>query len=505
MTSIRLNLVSNIVAAAYLALISLIFLPKFLEQLGSLQFGLIAFHTVIYGTSHLLDMGMSPLMGREAASLRHSEHGPQMFARVLRTLEFAALLIVALVTGVFWAGSDFFLLDWLNLSTEESGGLNGSVIAIGLVAGLRPWCSLYKSALKGLERQLTLNLILILVGTIRFPITLLFIVTTTGSIGTYFEMQVFASLLELVVLGLLVYTSVPACRRVGVRPYPAQLRPKLRFSLGVAYASFVWVLLTQMDKLMLSNALEVDMFGYFVLASTLCGGILLLATPVTDAVLPRLVSHHTVGNSKAERSLYLRATTYLACLAFSAAAVLSVYARDVVWLWTANSSASDATSNLIPLLAYGTAFAAVSGMLFQLQVAHGNLRMHTIYNSILILIQLPALYFGILYYGAYGAAVAWLGIRAISLAVWTPYVHATLLPGAHVDWILRAVLLPLTVSALTALGYVALTRAIFDGTTSNQLLPIVLGSAVTLLTTGSVARWAEPRYGFARNATGRQS
>jgi hypothetical protein len=49
---------------------------------------------------------------------------------------------------------------------------------------------------------------------------------------------------------------------------------------------------------------------------------------------------------------------------------------------------------------------------------------------------LPTLLFSIGYYGAIGAAWAWVLANFISLFAWVPFAHRQLLPGFHVKWIL---------------------------------------------------------------------
>lgn len=60
----------------------------------------------------------------------------------------------------------------------------------------------------------------------------------------------------------------------------------LKFASGVAFTSVVWVLVTQVDKFLLSSLLPLSAFGEFSLAVLLSGGVNLLAAPIGAALLP---------------------------------------------------------------------------------------------------------------------------------------------------------------------------------------------------------------------------
>lgn len=62
----------------------------------------------------------------------------------------------------------------------------------------------------------------------------------------------------------------------------------LGFAAGAGGITLFGVILTQMDKVVLSKVLPLDAFGYYVLAATVAGGLQLFIRPVYTAVFPRL-------------------------------------------------------------------------------------------------------------------------------------------------------------------------------------------------------------------------
>lgn len=483
MPSIKLNAAANFCGAGYVALASLLVLPLLLNLLGSVEFGLIAFAMVVHAFSQLLDLGMSPLIAREAARSRSGIVETQLFVKLLRSLEVFTWILAASIACAIHLCSDFLVDSWLELKGDGSPVYVLCMSLMGVAAGLRLPSSLYKSTLKGLEKQSILNVVVVLVGTIRFPGALLAVYVFESGVAPYFAVQVLASLIELLALIACVYRSVPQCRLTALGVYWAEIKPMATFSLGVAYAVFVWVLLTQVDKLMLSKLLPVDDFGFFVIASALSGGVFLLAAPITDATLPRLTLLFADDRIDEMQRMYLRTTAYVACLAFSFASVLAVFAHQIAVLWVKNGDAEMLISQVLPFLSYGSSVAVVAGMIYQLQVAHGSLRLHSIYNTVLVLLQVPLLYVATMRYGALGAAGVWCAVRIATMAFWTPVVHRIHANGIHPRWFLCCVLTPLLVSAVLTRILSTVSVRFYGGSTIGDLSLIAVSAAVTLIFT----------------------
>jgi len=140
-------------------------------------------------------------------------------------------------------------------------------------------------------------------------------------------------------------------------------------------------------------------------------------------------------------------------------------------------------TEVIPLLSYGSSLAVVAVMTYQIQVANGRLRLHSIYNSILVLLQVPLLYVATLHFGALGAAGVWCAVRVLTMVFWTPIVHRIHCPGLHLRWLLVCVLTPLFVSAALAGLLSSITAPVYGGSVSGDFGIIVISAGVTLVVT----------------------
>ena len=72
---IRHNTIANAVGQCYNIAISFIVTPFYLYYLGAEAFGLIGFYTLLQSWMHLLDVGLSPTLGRRIAIEKYCTGG----------------------------------------------------------------------------------------------------------------------------------------------------------------------------------------------------------------------------------------------------------------------------------------------------------------------------------------------------------------------------------------------------------------------------------------------
>ena len=72
----------------------------------------------------------------------------------------------------------------------------------------------------------------------------------------------------------------------------------------------------------------------------------------------------------------------------------------------------------------GNGLLAIGAFLYYLQFAHGKLRLHVIFSTLSGYIQIPAIIYAALEYGALGVALVWFGLRLAAFIIWTPIVHS---------------------------------------------------------------------------------
>ena len=440
--SLRKNILANYASQIYVAAIGILILPLYIKYMGAEAYGLVGVFTMLQAWFGLLDMGLTPTIARETARYRGGSMSALAYRQLFRALSVIFVFIAVLGGGIICFMSDFIANKWLNI---EELGTREVVIAVQIMAislALRWLGGLYRGVITGSERLVWLSGFNIVIASLRFIAVFASMWLYGFTPLVFFLHQLAVAVFE--VFGLFFMTSLlkPSLNKL-VEPIGwsfKPVRPVLKFALTIAFTSSVWILVTQTDKLILSGILPLAEYGYFTLAVLVAGGIMILSTPISIVIMPRMARLHAENKHEEMIEVYRNSTQLVSVLAGSAAIVVAVYAEALVYAWTGDHSISSNAAPILRLYVLGNGVLAVAAFPYYLQYALGNLRYHLIGNAIIVLILIPAVIIAATYYGGVGAGYAWLSINTLYLITWVGYVHYKLVPGLHLSWIVKDVL-----------------------------------------------------------------
>ncbi|CAK8715232.1 Polysaccharide biosynthesis protein [Candidatus Electrothrix laxa] len=498
--SVRLNASANMLGIAYSSFISIIILPFYLEYLGAEAFGLVGFFIMLQAWMQLLDMGMSPMLSRQTSSVRGESGGkPDAFVelkKILRSLELIIFsLSLSIILGIACTSS-WVAKNWLTVVSLDLNSVSFSIVLMGIISGITFFSSLYKSGIRGMEEQVKLNITTVIFISLKFIGSFLLLRFVTQDIVSFFLYQFSIVLLEAITLCFIFYHCMPATERIGINFFWSSLKPLLPFAGGVAYTAGIWVLLTQMDKLILSKVLPLSEYGYFALVVTVATGITQISTPISQAILPRMTYLLSQGREQDMLILYRRATQYMAILTFPVAGMIAFFARDVLFVWTGNQAAAEWAGPILTWFALGNGILTMSAFQYYLQFAHGDLKMHVIYYTISASIQIPLIIYIAFNFGAIGVAMVWCILRAVSFILWTPIVHRKFAPGIHRHWILKDIFPVFFSTAIVLFLFYGLNFD-FEGMSRVRLLVFFAGIGSSLLVINTLVSDAGRNFLFA--------
>lgn len=437
--SLKWNTLVNFLGLIYVTCIGIIFLPLFLQYLGPEAFGLVGFFTVLNAWMQLLDMGVSPMLGRHAALASSKENGFLELKKILRSIE---LLVFAMAVAVFLiiAIGRFWITNyWLNVESLDLSKVAMCVIFMGAIIGLRFFSSLYRSGVQGLENQVRLNIANMILATLKFGGALLLLMYITHDFLYFFAYQLLIAIIEMAALACMFYSLMPTKEKIGLNFFWRSLKPTLPFAGGIAYSAAIWVLLTQFDKVLLSTILPLAEFGYFALAAVISAGILQISSPISQAILPRMTALLNAGKERDMLDLYSKSTQWTAVLVIPITGMVAVFSYELMFAWTGNKTASEWVDPILFWFTLGNGIMALNAFQYYLLYAHGKLKIHVIFGTVTTMVHIPLIAYAAFNYGALGAAIGWFVIRLISFAIWTPAVHALYAPSISRSWLMKDV------------------------------------------------------------------
>lgn len=439
--SLKKNTLANYAGQMYLMVIGVVVTPLYLEYLGPEPFGLIGFFAMMQAWLNLLDMGMSPTLSRQVAHQRGLGNGYEFLLRIIKSFELIFIVIALLVGLIFFISSEWMASEWIHLQSLSTQEVAYVFCLMGIAAGLRLVSSLYRSGLLGFEDQIWLNISLIIIASVKYIGSLLLIIYVTNDVLVFFLYQLAVGFLELLLVLWRFYRLMPATTfSVPIISFHLDaIKSVIPFSIAIAYTTFIWIAVTQVDKLILSGKLALTDYGYFSLVVLISSVINALSGPIGQAIQPRLTLLLSSGKKKEMLDLYRASTQVVTLISMSVAVLVALFSQPLIYAWTGSHEAALWAKDILFWYALGNGIYAILAFQYYLQVAHGDLKLHVRGGNISLLFDVPVMVYAALEFGAFGAAVAWFCLRLLWFMFWVPVIHSRFAPGLHVGWLLRDV------------------------------------------------------------------
>lgn len=481
--SLSRNFVAGLTNSVWSALIGLAMVPLYIKYLGIESYGLIGFYVTTQALLQLLDMGLAPTINREVA--RHSASGNLKEAgKLLHTLGVVYWSMAAFIALLIAGLAPLIAGHWLQAKHLSQLNIEHAVMLMGLVIACRWPIGLYQGALIGAQRLTVssgINILMVTIASLGAVAVLAFVSPT---IEAFFIWQVTVGLVYAATMRWAAWRVIGRLKMIQFDL--DQLKSIWRFSAGVSGVSLIALVLTQIDKVILSNVLGLEEFGQYMLATVVVSGLYVLISPIFNVVYPKFSELVVTGDEEKLTNLYRLGTRMLATVLFPIAMVLVVFSNDLVHIWTGNPSLASSVAPIISILAIGTALHGVMYFPYALQLAYGMTRLAFTIGIILVLLLVPLIVAFALMYGALGGAMAWLTLHMLYLLLGTWMTHRHLLKGVGTKWLLHDVGVPLLLSILTGLigyfvvqGYVSQTYIKLTGASVLTLLAISLSLFVS--------------------------
>lgn len=465
----------------YVAAIGLAVVPQYMRHLGAEAFGLVGFFTMLQAWFQLLDLGLAPTLAREAASYRGGATSAAQLRAIFKALQLFFAVTAMLGSALIVAGAPLIASDWMQLRSLSTATVAEALMLMGLAVPLRWMAGLYRGAIGGFERFVWLAGFNAGAATLRFVGVLLALHVVGWSPFTFFAYQLTLALLELAVLAVVAQRLLPAAGDRAEAPHAA-IRRVLKFSLSLSATGVIWVLLTQLDKLLLSRLIPLNDYGYFTMVATVANGITLLAAPISQTLMPQLARLNAENDAAALQAAYRGTTELIAVITLPATLLLAFFATPVLYAWTGDPTAASQMQWVLALYAIGNCLLGFAAFPYYLQYARGNLRWHLVGNALLVALLLPLLIPAAGRFGALGAAAVWCGLMALYLFGWVAWSHAKVMPGLHGSW-LKSFAFPALWCALVA----AALAAAFTPSAQRAVLTLQLIACWLVLTVTALA------------------
>ena len=452
--SLGRNLLAGLANSIWSALIGLAVVPFYLKYLGIEAYGLIGFFVTTQAVLSLLDMGMAPTINREVA--RCSALGNLKEAgKLLHTLAVVYWCMAGVISLLIVSIAPLIAGYWLQSKKLSPQTISHAVMMMGLVVACRWPIGLYQGALIGAQRLTVssgINMVMVTTGSLGAVAVLAFISPT---IEAFFIWQACVGLVYAITVRSAAWRTIGKTNQNSFDV--GKLKTVWRFTAGMSGIGLTSLVFTQLDKVILSKVLGLEEFGHYMLATVVVSGLFVLISPVFNVVYPRMTALVARGDTEKLIGLYRLGTRLLATVLFPIAMVLTIFAKNLVLVWTGNPGIASSVGPVISLLVIGSALNGVMYFPYALQLAYGMTWIPLTINIVLMCFLVPLIVHLAQTYGTLGGAVAWLISQVMYVMLGPWLTHRYILKGLGPKWLFHDVGMPLALSILIgAVGHYAI-------------------------------------------------
>lgn len=438
---IRKNIVSNVLAKLYSALIGFIVLPIYIKYLGIESYGLVGFFALIQAFAMLLDSGITPMVTREIARFGGGKGSKEHINTLIKTTETIFIAVGIISFLLIFLFSHEIAKHWLNAKNLSSDAIAHVIVLMGLITGMRFNVGLYSGTILALEKQFSYNIILSIFSTFKSIGVISILIYLSPTIEAFFVYQVFISCMEIIIYRTMMYRFLPKTAERTVFNLNIY-KENWKFISGYSSSMVFVFILLQSDKIILSKILPLSEFGYYTFAWSIIGVLQMSVSPIFQGISPRLTALYA-SQKDTIHFFYHKSSQLISSVAIPMSLFISIFSEELIMLWSKNSILTENTYPIVSLLALGTMLNLLATMSSLLQTADGKTKIMVIVNGISVVIVLPLNILMAQIYGGIGVARVWIGLNIFYIVIAIFFVHGKLLNESKIKWLFQDVIKPL--------------------------------------------------------------
>ncbi|MBI2966885.1 MAG: oligosaccharide flippase family protein [Bacteroidetes bacterium] len=448
----------------------IIFVPVYLKYLGTETYGLIGVFMSLQVIFSVLDGGLGSALTKEIAqrssypAVKENKIGD--LVKTLGTIYW----MVAVIAGVFAILISPLLAGYwvkpVNLTyydvVEVFILLSMSLIFL-LPSGF------YSGGLIGLQKHLTLNILKVIFALVKNGGAVVVLIFSSEKLITFFTWNLIVNALQSLVFKMTLWKYIGK-ERVKAKFNWQEFASVRKYALGITRINITALILTQVDRIVLSKILPLNQFGCYTLAGSIAVFIYQIIQPINQSFFPRFAALTGSSDKNELRQVYQLAYQVVSLLIIPAFLILAFFSEELLYLVTSDVTLTQSTKIILSVLAVANGLNSLLNIPYQLSLAYGWTK-YSFYQNILLIITLtPLTIYLSLHYSALGGAVSWLILNIIILITGSIIIHKRLIRDEILKWYMYGLSLPLVLNT----GLVWIFREISGWDMTNKFLTIII-------------------------------
>lgn len=431
------NIIANYLGKLWGFISIFIFVRFYIDLLGIESYAIINFSTVILGLLVFADAGLTATLTRELSR----DIDKQTKVNLVFTFERIYIGIFVILVTVVILSAEIIANNFLTSESYSPSEVTYYLRIIGIGVALQLFSTLYEGGLNGLQHQVLTNKIRVIWSIFRSGIVLIplwFI----PKLEVYFWWQVACNIVLLVVLQNRLYSRLPSSNKHFSFEI---LKSTSSYALAMMGIAFISAINIQIDKLVTSKYLTLELFGHYSIASTLAQLPIMIVSPIIVAVFPVFSMFVSQQDTSSATDSFHKYSFLITIIAAPVAICIALYSVPLVTLWTGKPEIAQTTEYVVKLLLFGGLFLCMQLTPFYLALANGFTKINLYSGVVGLIIVIPLMIYSINHYGMIGATLPWVLVNVSTFFIVGIYIVNRFLVNQVKNWLIWDILYPLLI------------------------------------------------------------
>jgi O-antigen/teichoic acid export membrane protein len=404
---------------------------------GAEQYGLIGFYLMLNGIVAILDTGLAPGVVREVARARAGQHSEKLNT-ILFTFQGVYLAITAITALILVALAPLIAGTWLKTRTISTGEVELALILGAAVLALQRQRTVYQVFLDGMEHQVTANAAQSATSLLRAVVVLGAMLAVAPTAIVFLSASLLTGAIELTLFATLAWRAARGEQRSHFSF--GLIRGLWRYLLTSTLAVALGALLVNVDKIVVSAALPLEVVGRYIFIAQICLIVLKLVTPNVTAIFPRLTA--AVGRGARDETIrvYFAGTQTAAIIVAVFMLGASYFGYEALLVLTGNPAVAQTYHPVFALMAWGYGLNSLALIPNALRMVEGFPGTALWGNAAAAVLYVPAVALLTPRYGLLAPVTLWLAVNAGLFGLFTLRAHRHMLAGQAWNWLSGCIL-----------------------------------------------------------------
>ena len=361
------NIAANFIVIGWLSLLSILAIPVYIKLLGVSEWGIVAACASLQLLFNFIDAGFSQIVPKWVAREANDKVSLRNYVTLFRKVY---LGLSILMLAFLQLNAEYLAHSWFQVAPDQSEKLELAIRIIAFQMLFQFVNNLHIGLWHGMQRQVLASLSVGGFGTLKHVATMSVLYFGTADALSYASTFAVAAMLEVVTNAWLVRRMLGSSGK-NQSLNLIKLKPFLMEVSVLSGGIVVGLMVSQLDRFILSRTVPLEDFGVYTVVATLALAFLQLQAPITRAYFPLLVQD--IQNMGRVSSIRMKRLVRGSLILSTLPALLAcLFAAPLLSFWLQDSRFVEVGQRPMQLLLLAVAVNTVYGCIYQVMIASGS-------------------------------------------------------------------------------------------------------------------------------------